>query len=287
LLADIRPIHLPPTSKWVLDYADNSCRLSRVFGDAKQQTTLTFESVAPGSFDMMVVGWPTESNSDQIPMRFAPPQFEKTEGRPVRTKGGVPGILWSNMLLVPDELRQEIRIRRERMDFRSRPPPLDLAHEADIKRKQQEFAATTTEIVIETRRNRPIVLDTQSLGDPMKAFAKCGTDSLRDWGVDPELEERIVRPAFPIGLSSWFSSDDYPRAMLNVLAESDVKVRLLVDKEGHVTKCTTLSHFDAPEFERVVCNGISRRAKFHPAELAGGVRVPSYYTTQVNFRIAN
>jgi TonB family protein len=69
--------------------------------------------------------------------------------------------------------------------------------------------------------------------------------------------------------------------------ESDVKVRLLVDASGKVTKCTSLSHFKEPEFGQIVCAAITKRAKLEPAELADGTKVPSYYTTRIDFRMAD
>ena len=66
---------------------------------------------------------------------------------------------------------------------------------------------------------------------------------------------------------------------------SDVKVRLLVDATGRVTKCTSLSHFDEPEFNRVTCTLFMKRAHFEPAELADGTKVPSYSVTTVVFRL--
>ena len=67
--------------------------------------------------------------------------------------------------------------------------------------------------------------------------------------------------------------------------ESEVRVRVLVDASGKVTKCTSLSHYDAPEFNRIVCDKLTKRARFEPAELADGTKVPSYDTTRIVFRI--
>jgi TonB family protein len=83
----------------------------------------------------------------------------------------------------------------------------------------------------------------------------------------------------------WFSPDDYPKDMLAQGQESVVKVRVLVDATGRVTKCTTISHFNAPEFDRITCAKFVQRVHFKPAELADGTKVPSYYVNKVIFRI--
>ena len=148
------------------------------------------------------------------------------------------------------------------------------------------FAAGTTAVEIDARSNRPVFLDTGSLGEPIKMFDQCSRDSLRDWGVDPDVDDKIVRPVWAPNAASWFSANDYPRDMLVRLQESVVKVRLLVDAAGRVTKCTSLSHFNEPEFNKITCDKFTSRARFAPAELADGTKVPSYYVNKVIFRMA-
>ena len=53
-----------------------------------------------------------------------------------------------------------------------------------------------------------------------------------------------------------------------------------------MTSCTSLSHFKEPEFNKIVCDKFMARARFEPAELADGTKVPSYYVNKVVFRIA-
>lgn len=52
-----------------------------------------------------------------------------------------------------------------------------------------------------------------------------------------------------------------------------------------MTKCTSLSHFEQPDFNNVVCDNFTRRAVFEPAELADGTKVPSYFTIRVVFKL--
>jgi hypothetical protein len=161
-----------------------------------------------------------------------------------------------------------------------------VAEKATLKAYRQDFAAKANEIEIDVSRSRPVILETGSLGEAITLFDKCSRDSLRDWGVDPDVEDKIVRPVWAPKLSSWFSSSDYPSEMFMQGIQSEVKFRLLVDASGRVTKCTSLTHFSQPEFAKVVCDGIMRRASFEPAELADGTKVPSYYVNRVIFKIA-
>ena len=95
-----------------------------------------------------------------------------------------------------------------------------------------------------------------------------------------------MRPVWTVNPSEWLFASDYPRDMLARGKESELAVRLLIDASGKVTKCTSLSHFAEQEFNRITCENIVKRARFEPAELADGTKVPTYMTRRVIFRIA-
>jgi len=285
--ASPRPVRLQPTSIWVLDYAEDSCRLSRVFGEDADKTVLQFESTAPGEMSMLAIGRPLQTGSEEIPAKFLPVQDKAFNGAAHLTTKDDPAVLWSQIPLLPAALveryKNEEDWRKAHPDVR--PPPIDLKERDEAQAARQTFASAATELEIDARRNRPVILETGSLGEAMKQFDKCNRDSLRDWGVDPNIEDKIVRRVWAPDVLSWFSWRDYPGAMLRDGKVSEVKVRLLVDAAGNVSKCTSLSNFDAPDFNRVVCEKFMKRAKFQPAELADGTRVPSYYINRVIFRL--
>ena len=286
LIAAAQPVHLQPSSKWVVDYGENSCRLARSFGDGNNLVLLNFESEAPGQMDMFVMGKPLNSNDEEVAGRFLPVQKKPMKGKTAQSpQGGV--VLWSRVFLLPDDIIKKYEKRGRDRDYRLgvRPPPIDLADKAEEKAKRAEFAAQATELEVDVHSGRPLILETGSLGDAMKAFNDCRRYSLKDWGVDPDLEDKIVRWPWSPNVREWFTPDDYPPGMAVRGEQSDVKVRLLVDATGKVTKCTSLSHFKEKSFEQVVCDKFMKRAHFQPAELADGTKVPSYYVNHVIFRM--
>lgn len=288
LMAASKPVRLQPSTPWVLDYAENSCRLIRSFGLGDTKTVLGLESESPDEVDMLAVGKPLETSLLLVPARLLPVQQKPIKGSSLQSADkGEPAVLWSRVTLLPDDLAEKLQKRAEERRAKPgvRPPPLDLAEEAQIRAKHQEFASSATELEIMPRVNRPVVLETGSFGQAIKAFDKCGRDSLRDWGVDPDLEEKIVRPVWAPDPSKWFSASDYPAGMQFRGEESVVKVRLLVDASGNPTKCTSLSHFKERAFNDAVCAIFMKRAHFEPAELADGTKVPSYYTNTITFRL--
>jgi hypothetical protein len=287
LIAASQPVRLQPSSPWDVDYADNSCRLIRTFGEGQARTVLMFESEAPGNLDMLVVGKGLDSYGDTVSAKFLPIQSKPFEGTPTMSERGRPGALWSEVLLMPDsEIERLSAIEHQRESKPAvRPPPIDLAERAVERAERHEFAARATELEIRARPGGSVVLETGSLGEAIQAFDNCSRDSLRDWGIDPDLQDKIARPVWAPKPASWFSSDDYPPDMINAGEESMVKVRALVDATGRITKCTSLSHFKEPIFNKLVCDRFMKRAKFEPAELADGTKVPSFYINTVIFRI--
>ena len=284
------PIRIAPSSPWVVDYAENSCRLIRHFGQGKASVIFALESEAPGALDMLISGKPLATSLQEVPAKFVPLQTKPMLGEGGRsTDNGDPLVLWSkNVRLLPDDAiaAEEKRDAERKGHPRIRPPAVSLAEQAERKAQRQAFAASTTAIEIDARRSRPVILETGSLGAAVKMFDQCSRNSLRDWGVDPDVEDRIVRRVWAPNPSAWFSPNDYPRDMIARGQESVVKVRVLVDATGHVTKCTTVSHFREPEFNKITCDRFTARAHFEPAELADGTKVPSYFVNKVIFRIA-
>jgi TonB family protein len=290
LIAASQPVRLQPSSPWIVDYAENSCRLIRTFGSGKTTTKFALESPAPGQMDMLVVGKPLETFLEQVPARFLPIGGKTFDGLVARSVvNGDPAILWSSVRMLPDSVFDQLEKEGKKLgkDPNTRPPPFDLTQRDYYRTQVREFAAATTELEIDTRRGRSIILEMGSLGEPLAKFEECGRESLKDWGVNPDIEDKIVRPVWAINPSEWLFASDYPRDMVMRGKESEVAVRLSIDAGGKVTKCTSLSHFTEEEFNRITCEDIVKRAKFEPAELADGTKVPSYYARRVIFRIAH
>jgi hypothetical protein len=263
--------------------------LARSFGDGDTKTILALESESPGDMDMVVIGRPLKSDETEITAKFLPHQETSAKGHPVKsTTTGQPAVLFSTVRLLPRDEAEKVEALEAEMKAKPqlRPPPKNLAEELSRHSKRQEFASTATELEVDVRPHRAVILETGSLGEPIKLFDKCSRDSLRDWGVNPDLEDKIVRPAWLENRDHLISSDEYPKKMLNEGQQSEVKARVLVDASGRVTKCTSLSHFKLPEFDQLVCDKIKSKARFAPAELADGTKVPSYDTVHIVFRIA-
>jgi len=99
------PIRIAPSSPWVVDYAENSCRLIRHFGQGKASVIFALESEAPGALDMLISGKPLATSLQEVPAKFVPLQTKPMLGEGGRsTDNGDPLVLWSkNVRLLPDD----------------------------------------------------------------------------------------------------------------------------------------------------------------------------------------
>jgi hypothetical protein len=286
-----QPLQLEPTSQWVIDYADNSCRLIRTFGQGADATKLEVESVAPNDMSMLVTGNPVRSSMvppGSVGARFVPGQDPWFMGTAALAEGGQSAAVWSHFPLMPmtrPDSRGPTVVSVKHLSKSDRPPPVDLTKSATQSAERAGFLAHVSDLQIEPKRGHDVILDTGSLGDPIKVFDACMRDLVTSWGLDPDVQAKIVRPPWAPSPAAWFSSADYPAASLSRGEESEVSFRLIVDASGKVTNCTGLSHYDAPEFNTTVCNLLRQRARLSPAELADGTKVPSYFTDTVVFRI--
>jgi TonB family protein len=297
LMAASDPVRLQPSSQWVVDYADNSCRLIRMFGTGDDETKLVLESMAPDDIGMLVVSrqlggvFPTA----QINARFVPGQDNFFAGTPAQTEqNGRAAALWSHFPLMPilkldgllpAQLKTAMDEARSPAKSSQRPPPIDLNKRAAERAERLRFAAKVSDLEIEPRPGHAVILETGSLDAPVEVFDACIRDLMKGWGIDPAVQDKITRPAWTAKLWAWFSAGDYPVDALRQGQESQVTFQLVVDATGKVTRCTAISPYDAPIFNVAVCNVLKQRARFTPAELSDGTKVPSYYTNTVTFRM--
>src|SRR3954470_11943176 len=80
LMAATQPVRLQPSGPWMVDYAENSCRLVRTFGDGGGKAVFALESEARDQVDMLLVGNPLHTDHQEVPTRFLPVQGKPMNG---------------------------------------------------------------------------------------------------------------------------------------------------------------------------------------------------------------
>lgn len=296
LIAASDPVRLQPSSQWVVDYADNSCRLIRMFGTGNDETKLVLESMAPDDIGMLVVSRQLSGVFPTAPIwaRLVPGQDDYFAGTPAEAEIGRAAGVWAHVPLMPvtridgklpPELQKAMDEAKALAKSGKRPPPIDLAKRTAQRAERLEFAAKVSELEIEPRGGHPLILETGPLDAPVQVFDACIRDLMKGWGVDPDVQDKITRSAWTPNIVAWFSAGDYPTDALRQGQESEVKFQLVIDATGKVARCTAISPYDAPLFKTAVCNALKQRGRFAPAELADGTKVASYYTNTVTFRL--
>lgn len=279
------PFVLTPSSKWHVNYADDSCRLVRSFGEEEDALVFFAERYEPGdSFFMVVAGNPLDAGrfADTV-FRFGPDGYEYDGPSQTGDLGEYsPAVMVSQMLLIahPDIVEEA-----EKYD------DFDLekwTQEADVfgQTISAEQEAAISWLEIRRGQERPIRLELGSMGPPMAALRKCTEELLTHWGIDLETHRGLTRGVEPKSdPGRWLRPRDYPSELVRKGTQGLVQFRLSVGADGKPTQCHIQRSTRPEAFDKAVCNTLMRRAEFEPALDAKGQPVASFWRSTVRFMI--
>lgn len=116
------------------------------------------------------------------------------------------------------------------------------------------------------------------------ALRACETDLAKQWKI---ARTWAVNPK-PTEARGPFRHEDYPTAMLQAGRMGSVLALLAIDTNGSVTDCRVIETSGDPVFEQTVCKVYRKRSRFTPALDSGGKPTTSYYLApRVRFMLAN
>lgn len=272
--------HLQPTGKWVVEYAADTCRLGREFGEGNNRVTVFFEQFVPGDiFNLTFVGRSFGSAAPvKAAIRFGPnEEADPNNTVSLATVGSTPAILLGGFQRLAPTTEAEHLAAKEAAK-RDRPyeyAPIGTA---------RERAATWLEL----GKVLPfdLILETGPMDKPLDALRQCSWDTVKSWGLSIEEQKGLTRKALPTSPSSgWFSPNDYPNDMVRGGYEGNVNFRVIVDATGAPLSCHVQSSTRPQAFDDVVCRQVMKRARFHPALDAAGKPIKSYWRQSVHFRL--
>lgn len=300
-----------PATKWVVDYGNQRCTLSRKFVAGKREVTLVFEKSAPRrSISILAFGNGVKAKPDRDnELAFAPlADVIIRDGSNVRTREdkqtavywefGLPHGKWGLISgsdavslaqrLPPDEIPYWVPgykpkpIKWEDRDFRDD----DAATKAADDQAFYQRAAAIQMVVLNPKSVKVVSLNTGQLSGPLKALETCAVDSLKFWGIDPAVEATVATRPHPLrDPSKLMSDDDYPPEAIRLGKESSIELWLNISATGQITKCRMISTYYSPEINDRMCTLTHKRQQFVPAKNAAGQAVPSYYIQSFKFRI--
>jgi TonB family protein len=280
--AGAEALRLKPSTKWFLDYAEDSCRLARKFGEGEQQVTLFLDQFEPGDEFQMILGGNIlqplrDARPHKMMLQFGPPETGAEVHFDTGKMDGTRAVLVNGRLrIVPymDAEKEAGRAARDRgEDFEA--PPVGRAREQAVQWLQ-----------LLNGLKWDLVLETGSMAEPMDALRKCSWDTVKLWGLDVEQQKALLRKPLPKNPQKpWFQASDYPRKMAREGYEAIVNFRLIIDATGKPKTCHVQTSTRPKEFDDAVCSGVMKRARFNPALDAQGTPVESFYRQTIVWRL--
>lgn len=302
---------LEPTTPWDVDYADNNCRLIRIFGSGKNAVKLAFEQLAPRApLTVILIGKLDAEREDNILGFESLPGVQLDGGKDLDAVNSSDRIVfWPRLLgrgrwgLIPkaevDRMRKANPVAAERSS--SVPPSMSPPHRNwkdhdwrvqsadEWQAEDAAFSARADEVtalVLNPGRSRSISLHTGPLGKAFQALEQCATQSLKDWGINPAVEDTVAISAHPIeDPHKLFGPSDYPQDALRAFKQDNLEVWLNIDAQGSITSCRVISDFASPEINDKICGMVQRKERFVPARTKDGRPVPDFFTENFVFKV--
>lgn len=273
------PVYLEPSSKWVLRYEDDACKLIRTFGEDENKVIVVMSRYGPGEqFRLTLAGKPMQVRRGQrdIGLQFGAHEDLQKIDYMSGTMSDLPA------LIVEGTIRIAAPTPEQQAALEEWTPESEGAfEELDASR----YVAAEY-VLIDRARKAPLFLQTGPLGKPFAAFAKCMDELLTHWGIDVERHKNLSRWVEPLDSpAKWIRSRDYPRQMLMRGQQAIVAFRLSVDENGQATQCHIQQSTRPQEFDDAVCRSLMKRAKFRPALDGAGKPITSFWRNTVIFKI--
>lgn len=258
------PVRLAASSKWRLDYAEDSCKLMRYYGTGKDQVAFVLERFgATDAFWLWLAGEPMDMPKERkLALRFAPAGNEQRTGFYRAKADGSPSIVFTKSLSLAPASEEQKEPEMANTD-------VQLIETID---EEREKAVTELSIV---RSGRDLVLELGSMGEPFKAMRVCTDHLLSTWGFDTAKRQSLHRlPQPQTSPGKWLLPSDYPTMQLMFGERAIVHFRLYVDDKGNPAKCYIQGIIGEEDFKKAVCAALKKRARFDPALDKGGNPIP-------------
>lgn len=257
-------ISLAKTSKWEINYDEDSCHLLAKFGEGKQSTVIRLTRYQPGDwFDLSLYGAPVKTEGPQTKVTIG-----YGLGRPLKVDAltGTSGD--KQPLLIVNSQRLD---GWQASSPNQTPPTINPAQEAQANG-----------IDLAVPGGKHYRLETGSFGKPMEAMRTCVDNLVGKWGYDPGQQAALTRRALPLKEPrTWLADSDFPMGVLG--HNGLVQFRLDIDEAGNATGCHILHRTNPDDFADLTCKLVGKRAKFAPALDKDGKPSRSYFISKVQW----
>lgn len=266
------PVVLEPASPWNIRYDEDSCRLSKMFGEGKTETAFFIERYEPSaSMFIVVAGKPLKwaLRSEKMHAAFSPDGPDADITYTLGNLGKLEPAIMAT--LEPHQDSNEESAVRTFTDYDT------------IDEKQFSDVDTLT---LHMPGKRNLVLKLGDMSAAMASLRKCTRELVTHWGIDVEKHDHLTRRVSPTSSpGKWIDSADYPAMARFAGKQGLVQFRLNVDAQGRATACHIQKATKPDEFADTVCRAMMENAHFEPALDANGQPIASYFRSAVRFKM--
>jgi TonB family protein len=224
-----------PTGKWVVEFADNECLLSRAYGTDAEPLHLGFIQVPMSAgIQLLVLKHSTDATLDGGEAR-------------VSFGGRAPIEAGYGAFRIGKSLRR-------------------LA--INVDNDSYKAAASGPEVLsVEARGEISESFAVPGFGEALNVLRQCVLDLGVQWGIPLEQQQRLAVAAKPLkkDIRRYFDAADYPADALRTGASGRSFVRLSVDVSGRPTDCTVVVSSGHRALDSATCRVLLNRARFEPA----------------------
>jgi TonB family protein len=223
---------LPPTEKWVAEYADDMCLLQRNYGTHTKPLILAFRPQPTNDYLTAWVFSPDAHNPAYVDLR-AGFGGDRDDKRPMAS-------------------------------FFSRKLKLQI-NEFSVSREELEQAARSGAISLYAKGRISGSFRVPELAKGLAVLDDCVADLLASWGFSREQQADVSAPAKLVGpVSRYVSSFDYPMPALKEGETGDNSARFHVYADGRTGDCKIVESSRSHSLDSAICQVVGR-FRYKPA----------------------
>ena len=273
--ADEQPVTvLKPASEWNLNYAEDRCRLGRLFGGGTDETIFWIEQSAPSaSFSWLIAGGVVDRlrSTSRVTVAFGP-GFE-----PFDAELPIP----KNFRDAEFELAGYGKALQSTGYYQESPTNESIVETASQQLDREDGAKI--EFVEFKSGERRVRLATGNLAAAFTAMNACTANLYEFWGVAGDFGSDVVEQPRPKNQRDWAPriQRHYPIKAKLRGEDAALTLKALIGSDGRVEKCITIKNSRAENFDESACDTVKEYAEFEPARDKNGSPTRSFYTISV------
>lgn len=279
---DAEPLVFEPSTRWIMNYADDSCALNRGFTSGDKTAWLEFRSFSVSdSFQLAIAVGGIGTSRRDPEIVFEPDQDTKTTNIPRLVIYGdeKKGYIFPSASL---RLEREVDEQRQRLEDN----PDQLLPDWDPALRSLRESEVQSLLVVRGFKEQ-VRFNFGPMDKPMEAMRTCIDELITHWGVNASEYRDYQRHATPRNMQAWAREIQrrYPSSALRQGQSGIVRARLMVDETGSPTDCILQIPSQEEAFESTSCKELMQHAEFEPAINGRGDPVASFYIASIVYVI--